>query len=75
MPAAPRVPPLAEWPYAPKWLVVGSVIGAVAGLAALGLRSLLAVATRWLLTGATGTRPATLAEGGTRVHDVLSGDR
>lgn len=56
--------PVHNWPYLPKWLLVGAVIGAVAGLGALALHELLALVTDGALGELAGYSPATVAGDG-----------
>ncbi len=62
----------ADWPFAPKWLLIGCTVGAIAGLGAVGLHELLKLATTWLLVRLTGTKPATTASEAP-VHGVIYG--
>ncbi|WP_322749922.1 MULTISPECIES: chloride channel protein [unclassified Frankia] len=64
----------ADWPFVPKWLLIGCAVGAIAGFGAVGLYELVKLATTWLLVWATGTEPATtVAEA--PVHGVIQGTR
>ncbi|WP_190868593.1 chloride channel protein [Actinomadura sp. RB99] len=56
--------PVHSWPYLPKWLLVGAVIGAVAGLGALALHESLALVTDGVLGRLAGFSPATVAGDG-----------
>lgn len=56
--------PFHGWPYLLKWLPIGAVIGAVAGLGALALYSLLALVTHGALGLLAGFWPATVAGDG-----------
>lgn len=63
---------LRDIPYLRKWLVLGAIIGVIAGLGAAAFSLLLDLATRVLLGGLAGyTPPSPLGEGGEPVSDAL----
>jgi len=62
--AVRRVPPVRAWPYLAKWIVLGIVIGAIAGLGAIVLHECLRLATAVLLGRVAGYRPPSVAADG-----------
>ncbi|HET9692406.1 MAG TPA: chloride channel protein, partial [Acidimicrobiales bacterium] len=59
--------------YVPRWLVLGSLIGVIAGLGAVLFSDGLDLATRWLLTDIGGYTPAgTVGDGGRAVASGFS---
>ncbi len=59
-----RVPPVRAWPYLAKWIVLGIVIGAIAGLGAIVLHECLRLATAVLLGRVAGYQPPSVAADG-----------
>src|SRR6266700_3705400 len=59
-----RVPPVRAWPYLAKEIVLGIVIGAIAGLGAIVLHECLRLATAVLLGRVAGYQPPSVAADG-----------
>jgi CIC family chloride channel protein len=56
------------WSRTFKWVALGMVVGAVAGLGAIALHELLQLGAAWLLEGVAGYQPATVAADGGSVY-------